>query len=575
MIFDDTTKTYRFSTKLKPDQVQRNFSFVVRANDAVSEEFKIEVLPPPELAPLDGLPSPQLQLHYPRYTGLRSPQAVTPGSGNVEAVAGTAVTLRAKANRPLRAAWLEFQPDDRNVTLGAILAPVGARHPLASAALTVAGQEVWGRVPAVLDSDASCFSVEFLPVIHGNYVLHFEDDTGLRNSRTFELRLRSDPAPVVQLERPSAARDILRVLPEAELPLHVLAEDSIFAVRSVFLSYRTVRADPPRTILLYEQRTFARNDVAPMTGPSVLAERDLKPRPTNLEFQRTLSLKTIQHLNGWPLREGDVVILQAGADDFDDVAWNKPPGLSHEVEIHIVGRNALEIELNHEQAKVQQDLLRLREKEREALKQVTDVENKLKRSDALTDDDFAKLLQAEQTQQQMHERVGTEKEGLRADVARILQTLKQNQLQNSAVKERMQDVLRELNRIAEKELDPIEQRLAQARRQAELNADKQRSQPPEPKQAKDLLEQANAAAKEAAQKLAQALRDEAAGGSLAKGRRREGTSRRRGEQAQARSGGVAEEGGTVETAGRRVRAEDARTARRSPPASGGSRTDTE
>ena len=54
--------------------------------------------------------------------------------------------------------------------------------------------------------------------------------------------------------------------------------------------------------------------------------------------------------------------MQAGADDFDDVTFNKQPGLSHEVEIYIVGRNALEIELNQEQAKIQQELLRLRER---------------------------------------------------------------------------------------------------------------------------------------------------------------------------------------------------------------------
>ena len=174
---------------------------------------------------------------------------------------------------------------------------------------------------------------------------------------------------------------------------------------------------------LYDPATFAGNRVAPLTGPALLMNQEWNLRPTNLEFQQTLSLRTIHHRNGISLHEGDIVILQAGADDFDDVTFNKQPGLSHQIELHIVMRNALEIDLNREQAKVQQDLMRLREKEREALKLVTDVENKLKKHEKLTEDDQAKLLQAEQDQQQIHERIGDEKEGLRAEVeARVANT---------------------------------------------------------------------------------------------------------------------------------------------------------
>ena len=44
-------------------------------------------------------------------------------------------------------------------------------------------------------------------------------------------------------------------------------------------------------------------------------------------------------------------------------------------------------------------------------------------------------------------------EGLRADVKRILDTLKQNGMENSAVRDRMGDVARELDRLVAQELE--------------------------------------------------------------------------------------------------------------------------
>ena len=84
--------------------------------------------------------------------------------------------------------------------------------------------------------------------------------------------------------------------------------------------------------------------------------------------------------------------------------------------------------LNQEQARIQQELLRQREKEREAEQKVLDAENRLKKGEKLNADDRTQLLQAEQLQQQIRERVGNDKEGLRAEVQRVLRTVEQNGL---------------------------------------------------------------------------------------------------------------------------------------------------
>jgi hypothetical protein len=454
----------RLHTRLPAGRVERNFRFQVKANDALSPEYRVEVLPPPSLVALDGKPSPLLRLTYPAYTGLPSPEALSPGMGNIDAVVGTAVHLRARVDRPLRRAWIEYQPEEPSAVLGDLLA------------LFAGGRPWWQPVPAVLEADRCTFTIDFTPSINGMYALHFEDETDLHNSRLFELRLHPDPAPTVHLERPSPSRDILNVLPTAELPLEVRIDDLQYAVRSGYLEYRMGREEQPRRLYLYDPAAGPAPLLAPWTGPAALAAPALATKPQRLNFQQNLSLKSILHADGSSLKEDDVLLLRACADDYDDVNPNKGPGHSPEIEIHIVGRNALEIILNQEQAGIQQELLRLREKEREALQKVTESENRLKKGEKLSGDDQEKLLQAEKTQQDIRERVGTEKEGVRSDVKRILDSLKQNGMEKTAAQERMKDVARELERLAENELQQIEPRLTNARKLAEMLEEKAREE---------------------------------------------------------------------------------------------------
>jgi len=461
---------------LEPGRVQRNFRFQVRANDAVSQEYRVEVLPPPSLVALDSKPSPQLQLYYPAYTGLPTPDQLSPGTGNIDAVAGTTARLRARTDRPLKRAWIEYQPEETSAVLSAFLAPLGGTGTLDTVTLCAGSRTWWASVPAVLDEDRCTFTIDFTPTVNGMYALHFEDESGLRNNRLFELRLHPDPAPTVNLERPSPSRDILAVLPTAALTLEVMADDQQYALRSVFLEYRTQRDEQPRRLFLYHASSGPAPLLSLWTGPAILAAPPMPLRPQRLAFRQKLSMPSLRHADGSSLKEEDVVLLRACADDFDDVSVNKEPGRSHEVEIRIVGRNALDLALNQEQANIQQELVRLREKEREALRKVTEVENRLKKGEKLTPEDQEKLLQAEQLQQQIRERVGDDKDGLRAELKRIRETLKQNDLEKTAVQERMSDVSREMDRLAENELQQIEPRLTNARKLAELLEEKVREE---------------------------------------------------------------------------------------------------
>ena len=117
----DESGVGKLATRLEAGRVQRNFRFQVKANDAVSAEYRVEVLPPPSLVALDSKPSPQLQVVFPAYTGLPSPETLSPGTGNIDAVVGTTVRLRARVDRPLKRAWIAYQPEQRPCV--SVLAP--------------------------------------------------------------------------------------------------------------------------------------------------------------------------------------------------------------------------------------------------------------------------------------------------------------------------------------------------------------------------------------------------------------------------------------------------------------------
>src|SRR5262249_33380123 len=112
-----------------------HFKFRVLANDAVSPRkegswHEVQVLPPPRLVALNTRPPQQWQLHSPAYTELESPRDLPAGSGNIDAVAGTRVTLRAATDRPIKEAWIEYRPDASLMREAAWLAPFGAMLPL-------------------------------------------------------------------------------------------------------------------------------------------------------------------------------------------------------------------------------------------------------------------------------------------------------------------------------------------------------------------------------------------------------------------------------------------------------------
>jgi hypothetical protein len=455
---------------------QGNFRFQVRANDAVSSWREVRVLPPPKLAQLDGRPSPQIDLRYPAYTDLPA-EKLPAGTGKFEAVAGTRVTVRGATDRPVARAWIEYLPTDAAAIPVSAFAVLAAQLPSDLLPLMAGGRDVWGRTIAQLEDGGQVFTIDCVPPrITGEYALHFEDDIGLGGSRRYELRIFGDPAPGVNLDRPSASLDRLEMLPGADVTLQVTAEDQQFALRSVYVEYLVRHARdavaeggaPPSRLSLYDHQRFATVASGLLSAlaaaPVPVPPLGLRPRPQRLQIARRWSLRELG------LKPGDVLTLQACADDFDDVTAGKQPGRSHEIEIRIVTVQELQARIEKDQAQIHKELLNLHKLEKEALEKVLEVEQRWRNTGRLRQEDVRQLVEAEQLQQQIRSRVGNkDEEGLRGDVRRTLDAMRDNHLPRSGTQQRMEMVAAELRRLAEEELEQIESRLTEARKQNENN----------------------------------------------------------------------------------------------------------
>jgi hypothetical protein len=481
-----------FVAQFRPGQLARNFRFQVRANDAVTAWFRVEVAPAPTLDYFNGKQSPQVLLRYPDYTEL-TPKELPPGTGSIDAIAGTVATLHAAANVPLRAAWIEYQPEPTTLKPISCLLPLGADGLptlLTSAATSL---EIAGRHQATLSEDRKSFTIRFMPRLSGSYALHFEDDTGLGSHRIYELHVRPDPAPQVTLERPNHLRESLDVLPTAKLPLRVLVEDPTFGIRSVWLDYRCHADEPFRQMLLADPRLAYSPAIRALTG-SALAVAMGKTRPQKLLLDGTLSLPSIRHLDGSSLKEGDEVTIRAAADDHDNITVDKQPGVSSEVVIHIVSRAALDLALNNQQAKIQQDMQEIRQLERETSKKVNEIENRVGQTKKLSLEDQSELARLEQQQQQIRERLEAEgQDSLKGRVERVMETIKENDIQGSGTEERLKAVERDLDRLSREQLQQIEAALTGTRKLAD-NPDEQKNAA-----AKALEQEAEKAEKQARQ----------------------------------------------------------------------------
>src|SRR5262249_16982641 len=144
-------------------------------------------------------------------------------------------------------------------------------------------------------------------------------------------------------------------------------------------------------------------------------------------------------------RDGETLVVHACADDFNNVAVFNSPGRSHEVELRIVSRAQLAKKVDEGLGLVQEELVRLQQMQEEALAKVKEIQEKAGKPGFRPNQE---LIEAEQKQKQIQARIGvTPEEGLRAELNRLKQVLRDNKLPPSDVSDRLKTISSELDRI--------------------------------------------------------------------------------------------------------------------------------
>ena len=173
------------------------------------------------------------------------------------------------------------------------------------------GREIWDEVPVILHESGRFIDIDFVPRLPGPYLLRVEDETGLGLNRYFDVRIQTDPSPAVDLQRPSPARESLSLLPDAEFSLAALTQDKIFALKQVFVEYRTARTDEYRRIAAYDSESV--RSLIPALAPFVHLPLSLPPPPfprlQAYALGRRMSVRQFTHPDGSPLKEGDILAL--------------------------------------------------------------------------------------------------------------------------------------------------------------------------------------------------------------------------------------------------------------------------
>ena len=255
---------YRHQCRLPADDggLQQGFDYYLTAGDCRTKHFTIEVQTAPAIT------VEAVEYDYPSYTGIAD--RVAAREGDIRAIEGAQITLRAVANQPIKQAEIDFDCDG-----------------LRGQKMTADGNKASGRFTLQFSRDDPS-----LPE-HDSYQLRFTDRAGNLNPRPTRHRIEviRDLPPEVELVEPQ--QEEIRLAIDGKLPIRVRAADPDFALARV-----AVRMDHAGRDML----------IPPLLEGS---------RPG--EFQGVYVFEP----GRWELREGDRISFWAEADD------NKNPQPGH------------------------------------------------------------------------------------------------------------------------------------------------------------------------------------------------------------------------------------------------------
>jgi hypothetical protein len=426
----------------------------------------VKVLPPPRLAE-----PPLIKVYPPAYADLKSPEILEPGTGLVKVLAGSTIVLRGRAERELEQAWIEYLPEnDKLIDNTRLLAQLMFKEtagPLVDLTTLAGSQQVTGLFPAKFDADKQGFEITFQPWVTGKYVLHLLDPDDLNTKLTTDLTVLVDPLPDVKLLAPKAT---MTVLPGAVIPFKFLVLDDEFAIKSVYIEYRSKptgaeRFGEVKSVVLYDAGQYGKllpNLLAKM-GKSPLAGRaplliPFRGSDLRLRYKR-LDIDSVWSLRG-EFNKGDLVEVSVCAVDFCDVYPIREPGRSHSIELHISSKDGIidpaRVDLKDIRDEIR-TLIKLEEKSLGTVK----VTRKQEKFDPKVREHFIEA--GENPQKEVVARTDT----LRTKLKGIRETLQINKLTGEAAYQEANQIQGVLDSIAQTELPQITPKMDDVRNDLE------------------------------------------------------------------------------------------------------------
>ena len=405
------------------ENVQQSFGFRAKGGDDDTMRWNwVEVIEPPQLE------SFTIEVHPPAYTGLPA----APAERHLEVLAGTGIEIIGSTSKPIKAASI-LQDD---------VPPIAA-----TIAADAAGK------------DRRAFHIapdQWIATKTGPYRLELVDDDGVAGIvGQWNLRVEPDTPPSVSWQQPA---DDLFVLPRAVVPLAVLVKDNL-AIREVDVTYE--RSD----------RSDAERAAHPTEPPIALYRGPEKPSAANNRTAARGDSRVVTHdwdLAPLALPPGAQLTLQAEAQDYR-------PGVGKTAgprKISIITADELEARLADRQTQIVRQLERALAIEQTTREDVRRLEIQQHDAGSLAPADRNTLQSAELNQRRVAKMLVDPAEGVMPLVESIVKEIEINRLENSPVRDTMQRLAAELERLADGPLSTADREMTATRKAVEaVNSD--------------------------------------------------------------------------------------------------------
>lgn len=242
---------------------QQDFRYRLRAGDALSAEYRVHVSPAPSAIVRS------IEYVYPNYTR-RAPQTIE-NQGDISALEGTRITVRAEANQLMQSAWIEFDPP----VGGGLLAESSAESSATLKRLPMQVEDRMATGSFRLEWDAQKSAPR-----HRSYRVRFVTKEGLRNEGPIvhALDVQRDLPPEVEVLDPRQSRTEIPEDGSREIVIRALDPDygvSVVELRAVAsgsdLSLAPLLNDPAgRTGQVVVKHTFTPRELGLKAGDQVV-----------------------------------------------------------------------------------------------------------------------------------------------------------------------------------------------------------------------------------------------------------------------------------------------------------------